>query len=661
MASDEDDFFTPKSGRVRDRGRKSGKRYIKRVLKAASQHNPHFGQSVGAQTFSGKYIGRGTVRGLSSSRKKFRQRRVVIKARFVKLAGAGFRKAAAHMRYVQRDGVSKEGEPGRLYNATEDDVDGKKFLEEGKGDRHQFRFIVSPEEAHELEDMKTFTRDLMEQAEKDLGTKLDYVAVDHDNTDNPHTHIIVRGVDDQGRDLVIARDYLARGLSERANELMTAELGPRQDHEIEQAMRRDVRQDRFTSIDRDLIRSLDGGTLDMRRAMTSRYAKFKHGLELARLEKLQAMGLAEQTAPGRYQFSENLEPALRALGQRGDIIKTMHAEMTRQGRDLIRTDYEIFRPSDQPDKTIIGRLTAKGLADEVNDRYYLIVEGIDGKTHYADIGQSSDIDSYRTGSIVDLTPRNTGPRQTDHTIAHIAGDNGGLYSAELHARHDPKASKDFIQTHVRRLEGLRRETISRRLSDGSWEVPGDYLKAIEAHGKAQARYAPIKATVRSSFSIEVQASSAGATWLDRTLIGHTKPSISNTGFGAEVDAALRRRQAYLMEQGLAQETRQGVRYQRGLLQTLERNELVKVGAGIAQETGKIFHPAQKGERIAGIYTKPVELVSGRYAMIEKSKDFTLVPWRSVLERARGQAVSGTVSAGGGISWDIGRKRGIAIS
>jgi len=41
----------------------------------------------------------------------------------------------------------------------------------------------------------------MAQAERDLGTKLDWIGVDHWNTDNPHVHVLVRGKADDGRDL----------------------------------------------------------------------------------------------------------------------------------------------------------------------------------------------------------------------------------------------------------------------------------------------------------------------------------------------------------------------------------------------------------------------------------------------------------------------------
>jgi hypothetical protein len=137
--------------------------------------------------------------------------------------------------------------------------------------------------------------------------------------------------------------------------------------------------------------------------------------------------------------------------------------------------------------------------------------------------------------------------------------------------------------------------------------------------------------------------------------------MSNRGFGAEVTNALKRRQAWLVTQGFSQETDKGIRYQGGVLKTLENREVMKVAASITEETGKTFQQAKKGDKIEGTYSKPIELASGRYALIEKSKEFTLVPWRSVLERARGQGVSGIMSSSGGISWNISRKKGIGIS
>lgn len=148
-----------------------------------------------------------------------------MKSRIVKLGGNGAKVALAHRWYIQRDGVTRDGEPGQLYGAEQDRADGRAFLARADGDRHQFRFIVSAEDGDEYEDLRPLTRRLMAQMEKDLGTTFDWVAVNHYNTGHPHPHIIVRGKDDTGSDLIIAREYIAQGLRERAAELVSLDLG----------------------------------------------------------------------------------------------------------------------------------------------------------------------------------------------------------------------------------------------------------------------------------------------------------------------------------------------------------------------------------------------------------------------------------------------------
>ncbi|MBY0318682.1 MAG: recombinase zinc beta ribbon domain-containing protein [Reyranella sp.] len=166
-----------------------------------------------------------------------RARRVAVKARVVKLnpqrgarRGRLFARAKAvdaHLRYLQRDGVTRDGEKGQIYSADRDVADDRAFLDRGREDRHQFRFIVSAEEGVELSDLRETTCDLMKQMEADLGTRLDWIVVDHHNTGHPHTHILLRGVTDDGKMLNIAGDYIAHGVRERASEIVTLELGRR--------------------------------------------------------------------------------------------------------------------------------------------------------------------------------------------------------------------------------------------------------------------------------------------------------------------------------------------------------------------------------------------------------------------------------------------------
>ena len=109
------------------------------------------------------------------------------------------------------------------------------FAERCEDDRHHFRFIVSPEDAAQLGDLRTFSRELMADVERDLGTRLDWVATDHWNTDNPHVRVVIRGKAEDGQDLVICRAYISRGFRDRAAERATMELGPRSELEIRAA------------------------------------------------------------------------------------------------------------------------------------------------------------------------------------------------------------------------------------------------------------------------------------------------------------------------------------------------------------------------------------------------------------------------------------------
>lgn len=133
------------------------------------------------------------------------------------------------------------------------------------------------------------------------------------------------------------------------------------------------------------------------------------------------------------------------------------------------------------------------------------------------------------------------------------------------------------------------------------------------------------------------------------------PGADHAGFGRELRQALIWRQRWLIEQDLARQDADQIVYRANLLAVPRRRELNRVGATMAKELGLDYAEAKSGEQIDGLYRRPIDLVSGRYALIEKSREFTLVPWQPALERGRGQEVSGLMR-GEGISWFIGRQR-----
>lgn len=636
--------FRPQPGKPQQRGQPFVNQVLRQANKAGTGKPRKTGQQPGAR------LGRGHVAArFSAHQLPPNARRVTIKARLVNLRQAGQRSTLSHLRYIERDGVSREGDPGQAYGPLTDQADLNAFEERGRDDRHQFRFIVSPEDAEPLDDLRTYTRHLMIRMEADLGTRLDWVAVDHWNTDNPHTHIVLRGKDDTGKDLVIARDYIAEGMRNRASDLATEWLGPRTELEIQQSLQREVQQERFTSLDRNLLRERLAGGLSLKTLANHP----RRQLLIGRLQHLQKLELAHEVRPGHWLLHDDVEATLRAMGERGDIVRTMQRAMGGTQRELA-----VFEP-DKDGSVVVGRIVAKGLADELHDRGYLVVDGLDGKAHYLALPARTELADYPIGGLVE-TRSLSEPRTVDRSITALAAD--GLYRTDHHlalARSQAVEGQDpgaLVERHVRRLEALRRAGIVERLAEGVWRVPTDLPEQGRQHDAR--RLCDVAVELRTPLSLEQQVRAVGATWLDQQLIGGNRELVDK-GFGKEVREALRQRADFLVEQGLAERQGQRVVLARNLLATLRGRELTAAAREISAQTDLQHRLAVEGQRVSGIYRRSVQLASGRYALLDDGIGFSLVPWKPVIEHRLGQSVS-AVLQGNGVSWQLGRQRGPSI-
>jgi type IV secretory pathway VirD2 relaxase len=241
----------------------------------------------------------------------------------------------------------------------------------------------------------------MAQAQRDLGTKLDWVAVDHWNTEHPHIHVIVRGRADDDRDLVISPDYIREGMRARAQELVTLELGPRSDHEIQRSLEAQIEAERWTRLDRVLSREAiaNGGIIDLR-PNRDRKPNPPHAIKIGRIRKLDRLGLAHQVEGGQWVLAENAEQTLRQLGERGDIIKRIHRGLSQHG--WVRGTWSFVLSGNGGATPVIGRLVTRGLDDELKGSAYAVIDGIDGRVHhvrFADLDATADCD---LGSIVEV-------------------------------------------------------------------------------------------------------------------------------------------------------------------------------------------------------------------------------------------------------------------
>lgn len=400
--------FKPKLGKPRSgRDIKSG-RLTRMVVKATTRHRARTSPWVNALTrrpVAELGRGKGALYGLTPPPPGWR--RVIVKARIARHGTSDLAAARTHQHYIMRDGVTRDGGPGQLYDREHDVVDGGDFLERQKGDTYQFRLIVAPEDGDRMADLKPFVRDLLRDMEEDLRTKLDWVAVDHFNTGHPHTHIVIAGHDDRGQDLVMARHYISHGIRHRAQDLVTLELGPEQQFERVIKLANEMKAERFTSLDRGILKDANENVLVVSamsdaRGRSEPRGDAQHSLRVGRLRRLEQMGLAEEKTTGVWAIDPQLETKLRSLGERGDIMVTMNRAMRAHGIDRPAGDFAIFSGA-RKSEPVIGRVVAAGIADEMTDRTYLVVDGIDRRIHYAETGKLAGHDIPEPGMIIALS------------------------------------------------------------------------------------------------------------------------------------------------------------------------------------------------------------------------------------------------------------------
>ncbi|WP_298597554.1 DUF3363 domain-containing protein [uncultured Sphingorhabdus sp.] len=403
--SRDDNEFRVRPGRSRDSGAASGRRSQKlaaQVQRAANKAGHAGSRRAGLKRGSGSGKAARGRRTVAAMRRTPGQRRVTVMARIARHKGAHYRAAplAKHIKYLERDGVSRDGRDASMFDAQTDRADRDAFAGRCEDDRHHFRFIVSPEDAGDMEDLRSFTRELMADAAKDLGTELDWVAVDHWNTDNPHIHVLVRGVASDGTDLVIDRGYISEGLRFRAEERVTVELGPRTELDIRTALEREVDAERWTSLDRQLERlgQDTAGLVDLRPGGDADPEMRR--LLLGRAAKLEQLGLAAREGPAVWALEPGAENTLRDLSVRNDIIKTMHNAMSRDGGRFDVSALALHQ--DVPSEPVIGRLVERGLHDELTGSAYAIVDGVDGRTHHLRFKDMEMTGDAKAGSIVEL-------------------------------------------------------------------------------------------------------------------------------------------------------------------------------------------------------------------------------------------------------------------
>ncbi len=427
-----------------------------------------------------------------------RSQRVTVKVYVARHGKGAKRLLARHAAYLTRDNASLEGEKTQAYSADRDNLDLQQEVKGWVDDRHHFRIILSPEGGNKIPDLNAYTRRLMSTVEKDLDTKLQWLAVNHRNTEHHHTHVLVRGRRDDGADLVIPRDYIAHGIRDRASELATRLLGRRSEREIRQALARDAVASRMTKLDWVLERVAGPKRLvHVQEAARAAGPLTNGALVEQRLAYLKSLGLAEHVGGDRWRLSQDLSTSLKVMGRANDIIKNLHADRgATRGLDPKRLT--VYGPRDLPAQALVGRVVDRGGHEEqLRDLEFLLVKDADGRQHYVPVRPTASLKHVGSGSLVAVEPSSRGGTRvrplSDHPLQQqVKADAYTWLDRQVYRQRSGKESPVDAYAPVQKAAAMR----------SAWLVERGY--GTEEAGKF--RWKP--GTVMKLMDQELRASSA---------------------------------------------------------------------------------------------------------------------------------------------------------
>jgi type IV secretory pathway VirD2 relaxase len=288
---------------------------------------------------------------------------------------------AAHGRYLQRKGAQLEDKKGFGFDQTQEEIAIEKLLKswQKEGDEHIWKLIISPEKAADI-NLKEHIRELMRTVENDLGTKLQWVAIDHYNTLHFHVHLVIRGVRDDGSVLRLSKEYFTTGFRSRSQQILTEKLGLRTGQDILESRQKIINARHITEIDREINNKLTNDHFINLDWCTKNGYLYQKNLQIKlRLEYLEKLGLAKEFTSASWHVDPTFLDYLKFVQEQDDIIKSQRKHYTQIiDKDLPTIVNKLPNFGD----SIVGRVVGTGLSERDEEFRYVFIEGIDGQIHY---------------------------------------------------------------------------------------------------------------------------------------------------------------------------------------------------------------------------------------------------------------------------------------
>lgn len=331
------------------------------------------------------------------------RRRLFLKTSIAVSGPSGTKAFAAHISYIARDGTSRGGEGGGIFDRACDNADPDVFNDRARRDVRQFRWMISPDDAGDLEDLTRLTRTLMNQVERDLRCEVDWVAAGHFNTAHPHVHVAIRGGVPGADELIIARRYLIHGLRHRIEDTLTRELGYRRSLDLVADLGREAAQDRYTRIDRDLEVASRSGVIDLH-ASGARPALAPWSIQLRRLTHLRSRGLAEHLGGSSWRLHPGWAGTLREMGRQWQAERELSHFL---GGEIDPGNLHEFVPG--APGAVTGRFAGAAAEASATGHHIALLEGLDGRQWTARISARAAGSLPEAGGVITFLPGSAGP------------------------------------------------------------------------------------------------------------------------------------------------------------------------------------------------------------------------------------------------------------